>query len=129
MLTPAEELTPKQLARTMELGEVFRKRIYAVSKTALVRAERGVEIPGWKIVQGRGNRVFKEGAPVEVEFGKAAFQPAKLCSPAQIDRLPGGRAFTTRWASSPETGNKLVKSEDARPEQGPAQKSMFQPRR
>ena len=123
----AASLTPEQTARVLDLYEVFKKQHSAVMKSALARAEKGNDIPGWKIVKGYGNRVFKTGAPLEEEFGDDAFVDPKPKSPAQIEKLPKGKAFTTKWAHAPETSNKLVPIKDSRRAQGPAQKSMFKP--
>ena len=123
---PLEELTPEQLGRILDLGVVFKKQHSAVQRAALARAEKGTDIPGYKLVKKYGHRVWSEGAPVEEEFGADAHEK-KLRTPAQIQKLPKGKAFTTRWAHAPETGNGLVQEKDSRPAQGPAQKSMFKP--
>ena len=126
MKMKAADMTPEQMSRVLVLGEVFKKHNSAVIKAALARAEKGVEIPGFKIVKGYGHRVWKSGAPVEEEFGEDAFEAPKLKGPAGIQKLPLGKKFATRWGHPPETGNKLVPDVDARQAQGPSQKSMFQ---
>ena len=124
MAIPLGELTPEQMRRVLDLGAVFKKQHSAVQRAALAKAERGTDIPGYKLVKKYGHRVWSEDAPVEKEFGLDAYEK-KLKTPAQIQKLPKGKAFTTRWAHAPETGNGLVQEKDARPAQGPAQKSMF----
>ena len=123
----AEPLTTEQTARVLDLFEVFKKQHSAVMRSALARSNKGAKIPGWKNVTGRGNRVFKEGAPIEEKFGSEAFAPRKLKTPAQIEKLPKGKEFVSEWAIASETGNKLVPASDSRSAEGPAQKSMFQP--
>ena len=126
MAIPLNELTPEQIGRILELGVIFKKQHAAVQKAALAKAEKGVAIPGYKLARKHGYRVWRDGAPVEEEFGSEAYN-RKLKSPAQIQNLPQGKAFVTRWAHAPETGHGLVPEGDSRPAQGPAQKSMFQP--
>ena len=125
----AAALTAKETARILDLGEVFKMQYKAVQSAALARAEKGTNIPGWKIVKAYGNRVFKTGAEAAAVklFGIKAYPEPKLLTPAQIEKLPKGEAFARRWAHAADTGHKLVQAGDARSEQGPKQKSMFKP--
>tara|TARA_Y100000310_G_C20698193_1_gene827230 strand:+ start:420 stop:1619 length:1200 start_codon:yes stop_codon:yes gene_type:complete len=126
----AKKLSNKDIARLLDLGEVMKISIKAARENGFARAEGGAEIPGWKLVKARSNREFKETAEKAAikKFGKAkAFTTPELKSPAKIDKLPGGKKFTTEYAFKPEKGMQLVQASDARNEAGPSTRSMFKP--
>lgn len=84
----------------LPLLDMFKKAIQA---EAAARALRGVESPSWKLVYGMVDRVWKEGAPDDMErmFGADAWEPRKLRSPAQVEKLPGGKEFCAEYATKP----------------------------
>jgi hypothetical protein len=56
---PPEFLTPEQTAYILEAAPVFAKWLSDVQEHALTQArDHGVHYPGWKIVEGRSNRVI-----------------------------------------------------------------------
>src|SRR3990167_3606304 len=117
MAMPADELTPKQIARRLDLGEVFKIAKKAAEQTAFVRLNRGIAIPGWKLAKKKANRDWKTGAEavIKKKFGKKAMTEPELKSPAQIDAMPEGETITARWAFKPDTGLTVVRGEDTRP--------------
>ena len=125
----APKLTGEQLARFLDLGEVFKIQRTAALKTATVRVQQGHKVPGWKLAKAKANREFKEGAEAAAkkEFGDDAYSKPKLKSPAEIDKMPKGKDFTARWAFKPDTGETLVPEDDARPAVNKDVKSMFKP--
>jgi hypothetical protein len=125
----AAKLTGEQLARFLDLGEVFKIARTAALKTATARVQHGHAVPGWKLAKARSNREFKEGAEAEAEkvFGDDAYSKPELLSPAEIDKLPKGKEFTARWAHKPDKGETLVPADDARPAVSKDVKSMFKP--
>ncbi len=125
----APKLTGEQLARFLDLGEVFKIVRTAALKTATVRVQNGHKVPGWKLSKARSNREFKEGAEAAAkkEFGDDAYSQPKLKSPAEFDKLPKGKDFTARWAFKPDAGETLVPEDDARPAVNKDVKSMFKP--
>ena len=125
----AAHLSTEELARFLNLGEVLKIAHKAARETAFQRAQHGTAIPGWKLVKAKSNRAWKEGAEelARKKFGDDAFTKPALKSPAQIDPLPKGEAFTKQHAFKPETGLQLAPDTDARTEAGPSKKSMFEP--
>lgn len=125
----APKLTGEQLARFLDLGEVFKIARTAALKTATIRVQNGHKVPGWKLSKARSNREFKEGAEAAAkkEFGADAYSQPKLKSPAEFDKLPKGKDFTARWAFKPDAGETLVPEDDARPAVNKDVKSMFKP--
>lgn len=125
----APALTNEQVGRFLDLGEVLKIAIKAARETGFQRAQKGAVIPGWKLAQSRSNREWRDGAEdaAKSEFGKDAYTVPEMKSPAQIDNLPKGEAFTRKYAFKPDAGLQLVKGTDTRAETGPAVKSMFKP--
>ena len=128
------DLEPNHLSDG-ELGEALSKK-GAITKfledlelVALNRARQGNRIPGRKLVKKTGNRLFRDDMEVVDEdtgdkvkldrkeeqkrlFGTQAFTTPELRSPAQLDKLPGGKQFTNQWCFSPDKGTKLVSRDD-----------------
>lgn len=124
----AEALTNDQVARLLDLTTLAKLVIYpAVKKTAFNRISAGARIEGWKLAKSKANRVWKDDveAAAKAEFGGEAYSRPEMKSPAQIDDLPMGAAFTSRWAYKPDTGLTLVKGTDTRPEVSTDTKSLF----
>ena len=125
----APELSNEEVARFLDLNEVLKIAAKAARDVGFVRAEKGADIPGWKLAKGRANRVWREGVEEKAteKFGALAFTKPELLSPAQLEALPLGKEFVAEHAYKPEAGLQLVKANDSRPAQGPVVKSMFKP--
>jgi len=125
----ADKLNNEQLARIRNLTAVAKIADKAAERTMYARINGGESIPGWKMVKARSNREFKPGGEgaAKKQFGDDAYTEPKLKSPAQIDDLPQGEAFTARWAFKPDAGMTVVKSDDARPVMDGSVKSLFKP--
>jgi hypothetical protein len=98
---------------------------------AFKRAMSGHNIPGRKIVRKMSKRILKDEIFIETEegerkisveeaakeqFGDQAFTEPKIKSPAQLDKLKGGKNFTARAAYKPDNGLTLVPIHDKREE-------------
>lgn len=69
---------------------------------------------GAKLVKKRANRTWKNGAPLDKQFGAEAWE-RKLKSPAMIEKLPGGKDFVAEYAFMPESdGYTLAALDDRR---------------
>lgn len=132
---PVETLTNEEIAHFRKIKKVIGKFLDGVDKEAFVRVkDKGEKIEGCKLVHKLGDRQFKSqmkvlvddgvGGEKEVDltieqhlvktFGEKAWTDKKLKSPAQIEKLPGGKAITAQWAYKPDTGLTLADEEDAR---------------
>ena len=124
-----DALTPDQVGRFLDLC----KRADVVKKAALTTAYRqmmaGVAINGWKLVQQMAHRVWKDGAEARAkhDFGESAMTVPELKSPAAIDEMPLGTAFTAEWAQKPDTGLTVAPASDKRKEISRDTKSLFRP--
>jgi len=100
------------LARLRSLVEVH-KQVAELAKEALLA---GAPCSGFKLVAGRARRGWKPGAESAAVslFGMAALTEPELRSPAQVEKLALGRAFTAEWAVPGEGPPVLVADSDRR---------------
>ena len=59
-------------------------------------------------------KVLKLADEAVKKFGDDAYAPRELRSPAQVERLEGGRPFVAQWAYKPEVGQTVAPDTDAR---------------
>ena len=125
----AKVLTNEQLSRYLDLAGPIKIALKAAQETAFHRLQAGTSVPGYKLVPGRTNREFKEGAEAEAVkvFGEDAYTEPKLKSPAEIDKLPKGVEFTARWAEKPPGALQVAPVSDARTGVNRDVKSKFAP--
>lgn len=111
-------LDPTRLAVLMENATLLKDWCDDILKIAKESAERGIDIPGYKLVTTWGHRKWVDEDAVitafEPDLGEAIYTK-KLRSPAQVEKLLKKRkgeveAFTTK----PETGKTLVPISDSR---------------
>ncbi len=108
----------ERLAKFMDMVpriEAWCKQISAAAKQSI---EHGDDVPGWKVVDGRATRQWKDEAEATVYFMKQlktkAYAPLKLKSPAQMERLISREAVNER-CDKISTTTALVPSSDQRP--------------
>jgi len=80
---------PLKLKAALDARELVKARIKALDEFAYAEAERGVEIPGYKLVAKRGVRKWTDEEAVRTwAEAKAidAFEEPKLKSPAQLEK-------------------------------------------
>lgn len=120
------ELNAEAIGRTLGLLDVLEPWIKAVRETAKDMLSQGKAVPGWKLVAGKkGNRRWietKSEAEIAAELfeiGGDIYQPRKLRSPAQIEKLfPSKKAAKEALANlveQPEGAPAMVPDYDARP--------------
>lgn len=114
----APELTNAQIGRLLILFETAKIATKAANTTAFNRMQAGQKVPGVKLVKAKTFRKWKDEAEVaaKAEFGAEAFTQPEFKGPAGIEDLPKGKAFTTRWAYSPEAGLTVALESDKRRE-------------
>jgi hypothetical protein len=80
--------TPAELAHVLNNAEVIAQWIEAVRAEASGRIEKGVKLPGWKLVPKRAMRRWSDPKAAEsfMQGSPQAFQ-TKLKSPTQIEKL------------------------------------------
>jgi hypothetical protein len=89
---PPESLTPLQLGQVKTAAHVIGIWLEGVNARARALADEGVEIPGWKLVDKRGRRIWADEAAAERTLGG----------------LAGPSVFTTKFVS-PTVAEKVLK--------------------
>ena len=138
----AAQLTPEEMGHTLDVCTIGKIADKAVRKVALARLNKDAPVPGWKMVNGRVNRVWKDGAcrVAYHEYGSQAFDEGieaiaaalikatsrkevgelltvdNMRSPAQMNKLPEGEKFCSRWAHKPPPPRTLAPAVDTRRE-------------
>lgn len=122
------ELTTYELAERVRKWRLLKTYGKALEDELYLRVtKRGETAPGFKAVEGKSDRVFKEVImnpdtmetevfldAVKKAFGDDAYTEPKVKSPAQIEKLPGGKAFVVKWAYKPVGNLTLVEEGDKR---------------
>lgn len=123
-------LTDEQLGEFRRKRKMIEKFLEGVAAEVFVRLRMGKKIPGAKLVDMTGDRLWKTDVIVEVDgkeisknikdvlieqYGQSAMTAPKLKSPAQIEKLTGGQSFTARFAYKPDKGVTVADEEDHRP--------------
>lgn len=114
------ELTDEKIAFIFDVRKRIEDFLSEVEKEALTRAMNGRSIPGYKVVQSEGNRVIKDQAEFLKVFsgiipGKDLYEPMKLKSPAQLEKIIG-KTQIAPFTMRPPRGPVLVPLDDKRPE-------------
>lgn len=127
----AEHLKNDQVARFLELLDLAKIVGKAANKTAFNRMQNGQVIPGFQLSPARKNRIWKDNAKAAIKrkLGAKAITKPDLKSPAEIDKLPGGKALTARYAYKPDGGLTVTPDTDSRPSVNRDVKSMFKPQK
>lgn len=98
------KLTPEQVAKIVERGKEYRDWFAKIEEGAYEALERGEEIPGFKLVQGKTKRSW--GVPEETVFANLAkakldpeayIAPGKLRSVAQVEKRVGKKVFSEEF--------------------------------
>lgn len=137
----AEHLTAEELEFILNKFDVHKIAAKAAEQVAFKRMMAGHKIKGRKLVKARSNREFREEMTfqdatfksyivklemaIKEKFGQRAYTEPQIKSPAKIDDLPEGPAFTALWAFKPDAGFTVAPEHDARQSMGKDVKSMF----
>jgi hypothetical protein len=98
----------------------------SLKEETFTRIKGGAKVDGYKMVEKQSKRVFKDtlkvgkknvkfADAVKKEFGDDAFD-LKPKSPAQLEKLIGGKAFTATWSFKPKTGYTIDVASSSKPE-------------
>jgi hypothetical protein len=87
------KMTDEQIVQIMEAAPLLRQMLEGVEKEAQARMERGADIPGLKMVNGKGHRAWKLSDDEMAErlrkmgIPKESVYKTTLVSPAQAEKL------------------------------------------
>lgn len=129
MLQP-EKYSLAQIAEFLEKAPLVEARISALREFAYQRACAGETVPGFKLVDKRATRKWKdeEAAKSQLRAIPGALTEPELRSPAQLEKLMGKKLFAARAADMVEkqsSGHTLVPDTDNRPSVATAQLTDF----
>ena len=85
-LPAPRSLTPTQIGLVLESQPIIEEWFKAIYGIAKDRMEHGEEVPGWKLVEGRRNKKWKDEEEAARLLGDKAYA-MKLISPAQALKL------------------------------------------
>ena len=116
-------LTPEQIGVALKKGEILVDWYEALQKTALEKLLGGVEIPGYKVVEGRSTRAWTnqdEALEILQNSGieRAAIYDSVPKSLAQLEKMLGAAKFTElvgEYVFKPQGKPTLANFDDKRP--------------
>lgn len=118
-----EMLTDQELSDLYRLRDGARRYGNELERTVFARMVGGKTIPSAKLVDKIVHRVWKPGAEQEAfqRFGEHAYNPKKIKSPAQMEKLSSGaKAFALEFGFKPHSERLTVAPiGDRRPEAKP----------
>lgn len=92
-LPPVALMTAEQVARALDWEDSIDSWFEALRERAQSQLAKDPDaIPGYKLVEGRSNRAWADEAVVETSLamlGEERYQPRKLKSPAQMEKIAG----------------------------------------
>lgn len=129
--TTAVAYDPAKLASALAAIPLVKERIKAIEEFAYAEAARGAQIPGYKLVDKRANRTWRDEQEVILWADAHAIDPfeppapPKLLSPAQLEKklaenAPRGKkkeagAVLAPFVQKVSSGTALVPDSDERP--------------
>lgn len=117
-LTLPDVIAPDQLGRTLQAMELLETWIEKTRALAFDVLNKGVNVPGYKLVEKRSIRrwIDAEKTTVEArqEFGPAAFK-VELLSPAQLEKIPNAKEWIAERVTAVSSGTTMVAESDKRP--------------
>lgn len=117
-----EELKPEELAEILEKSKEIKTWLSDVEKYALDLALKGTDIPGFKVVEGRSNRLIVDPdalAKVLINLGYNEQEIFELKSITALEKLLGKKKFaeiSQKYITKPEGKPTLAKMSDKRQE-------------
>jgi hypothetical protein len=115
-------LTPEELSVILAKADLIETAVKAAREHALKLLQTGQPVPGWKMVAGRKNRIWREGvesfvvATLDVlGYERDQIAPRKLLSPAQVEKLLKNKEVVAGFVETPAGNPVLAPESDKRP--------------
>jgi hypothetical protein len=135
-VTPAvvEAVPPWKLARILDWEENIKALLGAAYLRVQQLLESGVDVPGYKLVDGRTTRRWADGNGEEAarlfaaQYGDKVFAPRKVLSVAQMEAMVGKKPFTGlagHLVVKPAAPKKVAPASDPRPDTGTSAQADF----
>lgn len=121
-----DELKPEELRELLDNADEITKWLTSVKGYALDKMLSGdLEVPGWKVVEGKSNRKIKDekglaAALIAEGFSEAnIYKPKALETLTNLEKLVGKKAFASKFEDKyiykPEGNPTLAPESDKRP--------------
>ena len=121
LLPEPESLGDNSLATILEHADLIGAWVTAVKAHAQAKAESGVTVPGWKLVQKRATRRWIDADAAIAHLtplvpAEKLFKPAELRTPVQVEKILGkaGKAELFDLVNAESSGLSLVRESDRR---------------
>ena len=123
-----ETISVEQLADLLDKADMIKDLLRSAAVHAAKLLELGQKVPGYKLVKGKKHRVWSNEKQAIRALKKAGLDedeiaPRKLCTPAQAEKVLGGKEgkeLVSKLAETPEGEATLAREEDSRPALPPA---------
>lgn len=135
-LPPVALMQPVDLARALDWEDPIEAWYGAIRERVQSLLESGVDVPGYKLVDGRANRKWADesgelaAAHFAPQYGERVYAPRKPLSVAQMEKLVGKKAFgeaADALVVRPEAPKKVARGDDPRPLAGGGARADFDP--
>lgn len=123
-------ITPEELAKdVLPMVPIVKTWISGVEEFALAQALRGVQLPGWKIVEGRSIRKITDTDSVADALTKSGYtrsdiyKPVEMRTITELEKLVGKKQFAAlcgEWVNKPQGKPTLAPESDKRKAIDPA---------
>lgn len=115
---PVHELTADEMSRILKFADIFSNWVGEVQSYARAKLERGEEVTGWKLVNGRASRKWTDDKQVVDSLPADVIYERKMRSPAQVEKELKARkqdpAVITPLITT-TVGISMVPADDPRP--------------
>ena len=115
-------LSVEELSEILAKADMIEAAVKAAREHALRLLQVGQPVPGWKMVEGRKNRVWKEDTEGVVAatltvlgYDPDQFAPRKLLSPAQVEKMLKNKDAVAGFIEKPAGNPVLAPESDKRP--------------
>ncbi len=124
-----EKYSPEQIAEFLTKAPLVEAHINAIREFAYQRVMAGEHYPGWKLVEKRATRQWRDEQAARAAFQSlpGAMTQPELRSPAQIEKLVGKKKFaeaTAELVVKESSGYALAPAEDKRAPVTPVEKVL-----
>lgn len=123
-------ITPEELAKdVLPMVPIVKTWISGVEEFALAQALSGVQLPGWKIVEGRSIRKITDTDSVADALAKSGYtqsdiyKPVEMRTITELEKLVGKKQFAAlcgEWVNKPQGKPTLAPESDKRKAIDPA---------
>lgn len=114
---PISVVESTRIAQVLAQAKMIRGYLDSVEEEATRRLKAGLPVPGWKLVAGRGSRVWADPEGAELYFGHDFYPQAEPRSPAQMEEFckANGIEFPHKFVAHLEGKPTLAPEDDKRP--------------